>query len=162
MAEISEPESPRALYARAQDALTRYLALRDHSRFELRTKLLRRFPPEVVDRVLAEADENGWLPSEEIMAKRAVESYERKLKSRRYIEGQLRKRGLPVPDATTASEFEPEVEEESVEVQKARALVERKFGAHKLSFEERAKAFRYLKYRGFEDRWIRQVLSGKS
>jgi SOS response regulatory protein OraA/RecX len=132
--------------------MNRYLALRDHSRFELQQKLLRRFEAEVVDKVLAEAEERGWLPSEEAVAVQIAAMYARQNKSRRYIEGQLRKRRLPVPAA-----------DGDAEVEKVRALLERRFGPPgDLSFEERAKAFRFLKYRGFDDRWIKQVLNEKS
>ncbi len=139
-------------YARARDRLTRYLALRDHSRFELRQKLLRRFSTTVVDRVLDEASNCGWLASDEAVAEQAVRMLERKGKSRRYIEGALRQKRLPLPPRDDAAE-----------VRKVRDLVEKKFGSvAELTFEQKGKAVRFLKYRGFEDRCIRQVLNEKS
>lgn len=138
---------PRNEYAQALDRLTRYLALRDHSRYELKTKLLRRFDAELVDRLMHEAEANGWLVAEDQIAERLVLALERRNKSRRYIEAQLMKRRLPVPRA-----------EEENEIEIIRKLVERKFGVDKLSFEDKAKAYRFLKYRGFKDRAIRQVL----
>ena len=139
-------------YTKALDLMTRYLALRDHSRYELKTKLNRRFDSKLVDRLLAEAEDRGWLGDEQEMAERLVLSLERKLKSRRYIEDQLRKKRLPLPAANAESEIE-----------KARALAERKFGdLSAIAFEERAKVFRFLKYRGFTDHSIRQVLNAKS
>lgn len=145
-----ESPAPRNEYARALDSLTRYLALRDHSLYELKTKLLRRFDPDLVDRLLKEAGENGWLTPEEQVAERLVLALERRSKSRRYIEAQLMKRRLP------KAKFEDENEEDNV-----RKLVERKFGTEKLSYEEKAKAYRFLKYRGFADRMIRKVLNEK-
>ncbi len=141
---------PRNEYSQALDSLTRYLALRDHSRHELKTKLLRRFDPELVDKLMQEAEDNGWLLAEDVIAERLVLALERRNKSRRYIEAQLMKRRLPVPKA-----------EEENEIEIVRKLVERKFGIEKLSFEEKAKAYRFLKYRGFKDRAIRQVLNEK-
>ncbi|NJL24477.1 MAG: RecX family transcriptional regulator [Calothrix sp. SM1_5_4] len=100
---------------------------------------------------MREAEEHGWLASEEDVARRLTAALERKLKSRSYIEAQLRKKRLPLP--------EPDGE---VEAEKARALLERKFGSvQEMTFEERGKAYRFLKYRGFHDRWIRQVLNEK-
>jgi regulatory protein len=139
-------------YARALDLLTRYLALRDHSRHELQTKLGRRFSEETIAKLLLEADENGWLAPEDKIAASAQAAWQRRLKSRRYIEGQLRKRRLPLPPRN-----------DEIELENGRALVERKFGTpHQLSFEERAKAFRYLKFRGFDDRTIRMVFHAES
>lgn len=136
--------------ARARDRLTRYLALRDHSLHELRTKLERNFERELVDKVLEEADANGWLTPEEQIAERLAAALGRRNKSHRYIEAQLRKRKLPVPLA-----------EADDEIERIRHLVERKFGTDSLSFEDKAKAYRFLKYRGFGDRAIRQVLNEK-
>lgn len=141
-------ESPaRSEYSRALDHLTRYLALRDHSQYELKTKLLRAFDPELVERLMVEADENGWLVPEDQIAERLVLAFERRQKSRRYIEDQLKKRHLPIPQARAENEIET-----------VRNLFERKFGVKKLSWEERTKAYRFLKYRGFADRAIREVL----
>jgi regulatory protein len=138
-------------YIKALDSLTRYLALRDHSRLELRQKLSRRFSSEMVNKVLAEAEQNGWLLDEAKVAERSVAALRRRQKSQRYIEGKLRQRGLPVPAREVDSELES-----------IRELLVRKFGEEKLSYEDKAKAFRFLKYRGFQDRAIRQVLNEKS
>lgn len=143
-------------YRKAFDRLTRYLAQRDHSRFELEQKLLRFYTPELVANVIKDADARGWIAPDEDIATRAALAYERKLKSRAYIEGQLRKRRLPVPFG---------YQDENSELNKARLLIERKFGSldqlSSLSFADRARIFRYLKNRGFSDRWIRQVLNEK-
>ncbi|MBX3021046.1 MAG: regulatory protein RecX [Bdellovibrionales bacterium] len=133
------------------DRITRYLAMRDHSRHELHSKLSRLYNPEIVEKALNEAAENGWIPPEEELAQRATAAYRHSLKSRRYIEGQLRKKGLPVPPR-----------DDEAEVTAIRTLVERKFGSpSELTFEERTKVYRFLKYRGFDDRGIKQVLNEK-
>jgi SOS response regulatory protein OraA/RecX len=138
-------------YSRALDLLTRYLALRDHSRFELEQKLGRKFERELVERVLNEAAESGWITPDAVIAERTLKAYQARLKSRRYIEGQLRKKRLPVPQRDSAGEFTV-----------ARELLERKFGpAKELSFDDKGKAYRFMKYRGFDDRTIRMVLSGQ-
>ncbi len=138
-------------YARALDLVTRYLALRDHSRFELRQKLSRRFETELIERVMTDADESGWIPSEEVIAQRTALAYQRRLKSRRYIEGQLKKRRLPVPARDSEKEADG-----------VRALLEKKFGqVTGLSYEDKGKAYRYLSYRGFDGATIQKVLNGK-
>jgi SOS response regulatory protein OraA/RecX len=141
----------KSQYAQALDLLTRYLALRDHSRYELQSKLSKRFEPEIVSQVLAEAEAAGWIAEDAVIAERAARSWRNKLKSRRYIEGQLKKRHLPLPARDPESEM-----------QTARALLEKRFGpARELSFDDKGKAYRYMKYRGFDDRTIRMVLNGQ-
>lgn len=142
----SSADEERAL---ALASVMRHIARRDHSRHELQTKLCRRFPPETVEEVLAEAERRGWLKPDDEIAARAALTLHRRLKGRGYIEGQLRKRRLPVPstDAT-------------LEKEKARTLLHRKFGAATLQSQaDRARAARYLSYRGFDPRTIRQVLN---
>lgn len=131
--------------------MTRYLALRDHSRGELRSKLSRRYESEIVDRLLAEADDHGWLASDESVAERTVAALIRKNKSQRYIQNQLRKRHLPVVKVDQDSELES-----------ARTLLERKMGsATGLTWEQKGKAQRFLAYRGFSSQTIRKVLNGE-
>ena len=137
---------------RARTRLTRYLAMRDHSAAELMLKLARYHPPAMIDRVIADAAAAGLLASDEQIARRKIESFARRLKSRRYIEARLREKGLPVPF--------PGEDDDAVEVAKARELVAGKFGDPlELSIEERGVAFRFLQYRGFEDRHIKRVFS---
>ena len=151
---VMDPEKPaRSEYLRAWDRLTRFVALRDHSRFELETKLRQRdFSPGVIKRVLTDAEKHGLITSEFAIASRQRELFDRRLKSRRFIEEQLRRRQLPLPAPTEA--------DEELELGKMRELVSRKYGSpDRLSFEERQRAFRFLKYRGFEDRSIQRVLN---
>lgn len=139
-------KSERTEYDRALDSLTRYLAIRDHSQYELRTKLARAYPEELVDELLAEAARNGWLIPEQQIAERLALALAKRHKSQMYIVGQLQERRLPVPDLQDDSE-------------NARLLVERKFGAGSLDEDVKGKAFRFLQNRGFDDRVIRQVLN---
>lgn len=143
----TNPRTTKSEYARALDRLTRYLALRDHSRYELQQKLTRHFSREIVDPLLLEAEERGWLIPENQIAERATLVWQRQLKSRRYIEGQLRKRHLPLPPRA-----------DQVECQNARVLIERKFGApHTLNYADKARAYRYLLNRGFAPHLIGKV-----
>lgn len=138
-------------YARALDLLTRYMALRDHSRHELKQKMSKKFELALIQQVIADADANGWIPPEEVIAERAARAWRGRLKSRRYIEGQLRKRQLPLPARDSENEAAT-----------ARELIEKKFGpATELSYDDKGKAYRFMKYRGFDDRTIRMVLNGQ-
>lgn len=138
-------------YVRALDLMARYLALRDHSRHELQTKLSSRFAPDLVDKLLTEAEEKGLLPAPEEIAERAAAAWLRRGKSRAYVEAQLLKRHLPLP-----------ARGDEQELQNVKTLVERKFGdPTTLGYEEQGKAYRFLKYRGFADRLIRMVLNGQ-
>ncbi len=138
-------------YARALDLLTQYLALRDHSRHELQQKMSRKFEPTLIQQVIAEADANGWIPPEVLIAERAAQVWNSRLKSRSYIEGQLRKRHLPLPPSDLETE-----------ATKARELIEKKYGPpSELNDEDKSKAYRFMKYRGFDDHTIRMVLNGQ-
>jgi SOS response regulatory protein OraA/RecX len=143
---LSPAAAEKSEYARALDSLTRYLARRDHSKSELRTRLGRKYPTELVDRLLSDAEDSGWLPPEDQLAQRLALTLARRHKSRAYIEAQLRAKGLPVKDG-------------GPELENARHLVERKFGPGPLTSEDQERAYRFLKYRGFEDRVIQQVLN---
>jgi regulatory protein len=148
---VARAAGERSSFDRALEALTRYLSVRDHSRFELQTKLERRFDPSTVAEVLAHAARKRLLLKEQTVAENLVEQLARKYKSRRFIENELEKRRLPLP-ALPASEQD---------VLSARLLLRRKFGVQPLSLEEQAKAYRFLKYRGFDESAIQQVLNEK-
>jgi SOS response regulatory protein OraA/RecX len=137
--------------SRALESLARHLAARDHSELELRQKLRRRFEKDIVDQALNFALERNWLLEPEKLAVRATEEFSRRKKSHRYIQDQLRRRGLP-----------PTAANDDAELTKMRGLLQRKFGsAIDLAYEENAQAFRFLKYRGFQDALIRKVLNEK-
>jgi SOS response regulatory protein OraA/RecX len=141
------PRTPKTNDTQALELLARYLTLRDHSRQELCEKLIARFGAKLISELMAEADRRGWLLPEDEIAQRAALTWERKLKGRGYIEEQLRKRGLPLPPVN-----------EEAELVRLRDLVLKKFGEPStLSMEVRAKAFRFLTSRGFEERTIRMV-----
>jgi len=136
-------------FAKALESLARYLAMRDHSETELRTKMRRRFEPDIVEHALIQAKERDWLVAPEKLAQRVIEALGRRKKSHRYIQNALKKRGLP----STTADSEDEIE-------KIRHLLRSKFvGTQDLSYEEKTKAYRFLKYRGFQDALIRKVLN---
>ncbi len=85
---ISEvEENSSTLIAPALKSLTRFLTVRDHSHYELRTKLARNYPPEVIEKVMIEADRRGWLAPETEIAERLALALARRHKSHMYIVG---------------------------------------------------------------------------
>lgn len=140
------------LFQKALNKAADLLARRNHSEKELREKMSRFFEPEIIDQVIEEAWERHWLLPPEELAETAARSWSRSNKSARYIQEQLKKRGLPPVDV-----------DEEEELQKMKTLLEKKFRLSdvdtlNLSYEDRVKAYRYLKYRGFADSLIRKVI----
>ncbi len=135
-------------------ALTRLqmlLAKRDHSIHELHQKLSRDFPHEEIIEALNVAAENNWLVDEKTLASRFAEELSRKKKSARYIQQNLKKRGLTAPPL-----------DEETEISKAQALLEKRFGQMSgFSFQEKQKAYNYLAYRGFSPSVIRTVINAE-
>jgi regulatory protein len=144
-------------FQKALNKAAALLARRNHSEKELREKLLKFYDADLTQRVLQEAWERKWLLPPEELSVLAAKAWTRAHKSARYIQEQLKKRGLPLP-----------VLDEEEELQKMKDLLIKKFragpGSDSPSFdwdyEQRVKAFRYLKYRGFAERLIRQVIHG--
>ena len=150
-AAVARAAGERSSFDRALEALIRYLSVRDHSRYELQTKLERRFEPEVVEEVLIHAARKRLLLKEKDVANHLVEALARKYKSERFIRMELEKRRLPVPELPPAEQ----------DLENMRILLKRRFGVQPLSLEEQAKAYRFLKYRGFDEPAIKQVLDEK-
>lgn len=125
------------------------LSKRDHSVYELHKKLSKFYPHEEIIEALTIAAEGNWLTDETTLAKKFSEELSRKKKSARYIQQNLKKRGLTAPPA-----------DEEVEVSKAVELLEKRFGQLKgFSFQEKQKAYNYLAYRGFSSDVIRKAIN---
>lgn len=130
------------------------LARREHSRRELRTKLVsRNFSPAEVDSVLDQLAEEGLL-SDERFAEAYVASCLRKGHGPKRIRKELEERG--VSDVIIVEHLEqPEINwsELAVEVRC------KKFGDQTVSnFREWAQQAKFLQYRGFTNGQIRDVL----
>ena len=145
-------EDAKKRYLKALNKAADLLARRNHSEKELRDKLIKFFEEDLIDQVVAEAVERRWLLPPEELAESAARSWSRSLKSARYIQEQLKKRGLPHVEW-----------HEEEELEKMRALLKKKFRFDEddllqLDYETRTKAYRFLKYRGFTDGLIRKVI----
>ena len=132
----------------------RYLAQREHSRAELLTKL----GPHVQEgedlaAILDELEAKGF-----ISAQRVVDSVIH-TKAARYgasrVLQELRHKGV---DALLIADARERLR--STELQRAREVWQRRFGAPPESPQERAKQMRFLASRGFGGDVVRQVLRG--
>ena len=138
----------------AEQAAIRLLAPREHSRLELRRKLLKRdHAPDIIEEALQRLEEHGLLSDE-----RFVEQYIAMRKSKGYgpvrIRQELRERGI---NDTMIHEWLDERDDEWWVNMKQ--VVERKFSVlvH-ADYKEQARLPRFPEYRGFPNRLIREYL----
>lgn len=134
-----------------------YLARREHSRLELRTKLVQKnYPVELIESVLTDLIRENLLSDE-----RFAEAYTRSRTQRGFgplrIRQELRERGVAEElIEQCASDGEPHwmVEMEQVRV--------KRFGPAKPEdFRDQAKQMRYLQYRGFSQAQISRVFRSR-
>ncbi|NQY99364.1 MAG: regulatory protein RecX [Bdellovibrionales bacterium] len=127
-------------WMRGYRSLSRYIANRDHSEKELKTKLSQKFDPALVQDLIQYAQANGWMPDAQDMAERTAQRLKDKGKGKLYIQAQLAEKGLP------PVEFDSEDE-----TLRAKALVTLRFGRlDEKSYEEKQKIAQFLQRRGFE------------
>ena len=140
------PDTPAELKARA----LRYLVRREHSRAELARKLA----PHAESADALEAVLDLLLSRKQQSDERFAEERARVL-SRKYgaakIRQDLRSRGIP-------DEISARVSAQSNELEKARAILQRKYREPAATREERARRARFLQGRGFSYEIIRSVL----
>lgn len=146
---VSVRQAPQSLMARA----LQWLAGREHSRQELRAKLLRWSndpeAPTQVDAVLDQLAARGQLSEA-----RFVESRVRVRASRfgnRRIEQELRQHGL-APDAAAREDLR------RTELARAREVWRKKYGQIAGTPAERARQARFLTSRGFSSDVVRQLI----
>jgi regulatory protein len=138
----------------AEQAAIRLLAPREHSRLELRRKLLKRdHAPDVIEEVLQRLEEHGLLSEE-----RFVEQYISMRKRKGYgpvrIRQELRERGI---NDTMIHEWIDERDDEWRVNMKQE--VEKKFSVLVTAeYKEQARLARFLEYRGFPSHMIRDYL----
>lgn len=130
----------------------RFLARRGHSSGELARKLRKRdFPDDLIERVIADFTERGWLDDAEFASHQA-QILARKEWGPHKIRAKLRHHGVP---DTIAEDAVAALDVSWVEL--ALARVDSKYG--ELSDDrDRQRAYRHLTYRGFSSRTARAVL----
>ncbi len=135
-------------YQKALDKVSYYLSVRDHTLKELNTKLCRKFSPEVVGQVLEKAIDLNWITSPKEMAAKVKDTLDMKRKGFLYISQYLRQKGLPAVDKN-----------EEIEIEKACDIINQHFKQPEgLSYDEKHKALRLLKNRGFDLETINKVI----
>ena len=144
------PDTPAELRARA----LRLLARREHSRQELARKLSARAEtPQALEFLLSDLEKRKQLSDERFASERA------RVLSRKYgaarIRQDLKAKGVP---EELASRFSSS----SDELQKAKAILERKYRLPATTREEKAKRMRFLQSRGFSSDVIFSLLSARS
>lgn len=144
---MSDAEGPSLPSAR--DRITDYIALRDHSEAELRTKLARYYDESEIDDAIDFARKQNWIVPEADLAKRVANALSQKNKGYEYISNYLHSKGLP-----------PVSRDHDEELRKARALIDSKLAkGTALDYEGKKKLHRLLAGRGFESEVIRDALS---
>lgn len=132
----------------------RYLAQREHSRAELLTKL----GPHVQEgedlaAILDELEAKGFISAQRVVDS-VIHTKAARYGARRVLQ-ELRHKGV---DALLIADARERLR--STELQRAREVWQRRFGAPPESPQERAKQMRFLASRGFGGDVVRQVLRG--
>ncbi len=146
---MTEPEITADM---VEATAVRILALRDHSRAELIGKLKKRdYPTNLIDVVIEKCEEYGWLDDVRFAERQAEILRDRGWGPVKIVK-KLVAHGVTPSMARTASESL----DEDWDV-RCRERLESKFGED-LDSDERAKAVRHLKSRGFWESTIRRVI----
>ena len=144
------PKPPeKSLRARALDALSR----REHSRAELMRKLAQHTDnPDELITLLDDLQKRGWL-SDARFAEQLVNARQSRYGSRK-LAFELREKGVAddLIHAAVANLHDTELE-------RARAIWNRKFGQLPINAQDKAKQIRFLQSRGFDWDVIRTILA---
>ncbi len=127
-----------------------YLAMRDHSRSELRMKLTKHdFTPDDIDEALNHVESSGWLLPPQALAEKVADQLHHKNKSHDYIVKYLQQKELPPVPRDSSQEYE-----------KARSLLgERVSPLSKPSTLDKKQIISYLQFRGFDHETIQRVIN---
>lgn len=127
-----------------------YLAIRDHSEKELRTKLHQKgYKPEEIDHAISYCWKYNFLLPPEELAEKITHLLHQKGKGIHYIQRYLSKKGLPFCGF-----------QEDFEVEKALKQIYKKLSwAPPFSFEEKVKLNRFLKNRGYDPQTVNKVIN---
>ena len=129
------------------DKIAMYIAQRDHSELELKTKLSRKFDQKTIEKSLAKAKSLGWLKTPQELSQKVAARLDEKYKGHLAIANYLRRKGLPIRPLS-----------EQQEIEKCRELLDIKFANWpSFSYEEKQRVARFLKNRGFLDTTIMKV-----
>lgn len=133
----------------AIDKLMIYLAIRDHSEYELKQKLRKgKYEAQEIAEAIAFAHEHKYILEPAVLSEKTKLRLDKSLKGKKWIQGYLRKKALPMP-----------VMEDEIEWQKAKLFVELKLGWQApYDYEQQKKIASKLQSRGFSPDCIRKVI----
>lgn len=127
------------------------LARREHSRGELRAKLLIEDEPATIDQLLDELEAKNW-QSDERFAEAWIR--QRSLKyGRQRLRHELQQKGVSAE--LIAASLDRYLEDELTQ---ARSVWQKKYGIKATTYEEKSKQIRFLQYRGYGWDIIRQLI----
>ena len=137
---------------KALNSIVWYLARRDHSEAELHKKMRNRYTREAILKAIEIAKSRKWICPPEELAIKVAQSLHKKNKGYLYILNYLKNKGLP-----------PVFKEEEVELDKAQEILKTKLKLNlNLTFEDKQKAQRLLKNRGFDLETIKAAIHLKN
>lgn len=130
-----------------------YLAMRDHSRSELRMKLSKYdFLPDDIESALNHVESSGWLLPPQALAEKVADQLHRKKKSHYYIVKYLQQKQLP-----------PVPRDSDLELEKALSLLEGRFSPlSKPTTLDKKQIMVFLRNRGFDHETIQRVVNEAS
>lgn len=141
--------------AQIKSAAIRLLAMREHSRVELRTKLGRKFASAALINSLLETLADEGLQSDQRFAQAYLAMRQRQGKGPQLIKMELKQKGIS--EQLIAELFSGELEDWEVRAQNQRV---KKFGqALPTDPKERARQMRFLQSRGFSAQQIRRAFA---
>jgi regulatory protein len=129
------------------------LAIRDHSRSELRLKLSRfEFSPDDIESALDQSETSGWLLPPQVLAEKVAEELHRKKKSHDYIAQYLQQKELP-----------PLPRDAERELEKALSALGGRFSPlSNPSSVDKKQIMVFLQNRGFDEDTIQRVVNEAS
>jgi len=125
-----------------------YLSYRDHSEYELMSKLIKKFEKDQVIQAITKAKKHKLLTDPKELSFRTVEGLNKKHKGWLFIKKILQKKQLPMIPKS-----------EKKEEEKCKWWLQKKFNSVDFSPNDIKKMYNYLSYRGFESSTIRKAVS---
>lgn len=124
---------------KALTTASQILSKRSYSLKEIREKLLKKYPLDIVEETLEALQKNNWLESEQDLSQKLAEELHQKKKSWAYIKNYFVKKGLPLP-----------AYDECKEKDKISMLVLKRFQTQShFTKEQKEQIKKFLAYRGF-------------
>jgi regulatory protein len=145
-----KPDTPAELKTRA----LRYLVRREHSRAEL----VRKLAPHAESEAALNAVVDLLLSKKQLSDERFAEERARSL-SRKYGAAKIRQ---DLKEKGVSEDIARGVISDADDLEKARAILKRKYRDHGMTREERARRARFLQSRGFSYDTIRRALSSST